>query len=74
MKPAIETYAGPDQKSVQIFRDDTGTRVPDAVSYLMGTIHSQSGMQETSSAVMRMLRWTDSLKKQAQRESRILPV
>jgi len=43
MKPAIETYAGPDQKSVQIFRDDTGTRVPDAVSYLMGTIHSQSG-------------------------------
>ena len=33
----------PDQKSVQIFRDDTGTRVPDAVSYLLGSIHSQSG-------------------------------
>ena len=43
MKPAIETYAGPDQKSVQIFRDDVGTRVPDAVSYLMGAIHSGSG-------------------------------
>lgn len=43
MKPAIETYSGPDQKSVQIFRDDVGTRVPDAVSYLMGAIHSGSG-------------------------------
>jgi peptide/nickel transport system substrate-binding protein len=43
MKPAIETYAGPDQKSVQVFRDDVGTRVPDAVSYLMGAIHSSSG-------------------------------
>jgi peptide/nickel transport system substrate-binding protein len=43
MKPAIETYAGPDQKSVQVFRDDVGTRVPDAVSYLMGSIHSASG-------------------------------
>lgn len=43
MKPAIETYAGPDQASVQIFRDDVGTRVPDAVSYLMGSIHSGSG-------------------------------
>ncbi|PKL28083.1 MAG: peptide ABC transporter [Spirochaetae bacterium HGW-Spirochaetae-2] len=43
MKPAIETYSGPDQASVQIFRDDVGTRVPDAVSYLMGAIHSGSG-------------------------------
>jgi peptide/nickel transport system substrate-binding protein len=43
MKPAIETYSGPDQKSVQIFRDDVGTRVPDAVSYLMGAIYSKSG-------------------------------
>lgn len=43
MKPAIETYAGPDQKSVQVFRDDVGTRVPDAVSYLMGSIYSGSG-------------------------------
>ena len=43
MKPAIETYAGPDQKSVQIFRDDVGTRVPDAVSYLLGSIYSGSG-------------------------------
>lgn len=43
MKPAIETYAGPDQASVQIFRDDVGTRVPDAVSYLMGSIYSGSG-------------------------------
>ena len=43
MKPGIETYSGPDQKSIQIFRDDVGTRVPDAVSYLMGSIHSGSG-------------------------------
>lgn len=43
MKPAIETYSGPDQRSVQIFRDDVGTRVPDAASYLMGAIHSGSG-------------------------------
>ena len=43
MKPEIETYAGPDQQSVQIFRDDVGTRVPDAVSYLLGSIYSGSG-------------------------------
>jgi peptide/nickel transport system substrate-binding protein len=43
MKPAIETYSGPDQASVQVFRDDVGTRVPDAVSYLMGSIYSGSG-------------------------------
>ena len=43
MKPEIETYSGPDQKGVQIFRDDVGTRVPDAVSYLLGSIYSKSG-------------------------------
>lgn len=42
MKADIETYSGPDQKNVQIFRDDVGTRVPDAVAYLMGSIHSAS--------------------------------
>lgn len=43
MKPSIETYSGPDQKSVQILRNDVGTRVPDAVSYLMGSIYSGAG-------------------------------
>ncbi|MFN3225854.1 MAG: ABC transporter substrate-binding protein, partial [Hyphomicrobiales bacterium] len=43
MKPQIDSYAGPDQSSVQVFRDDVGTRVPDAVAYLMGAIHSSSG-------------------------------
>ena len=43
MKPDIETYSGPDQANVQIFRDDVGTRVPDAVSYLLGAIYSGSG-------------------------------
>ena len=43
MKPNIDSYAGPDQANVQIFRDDVGSRVPDAVSYLMGSIHSSSG-------------------------------
>lgn len=43
MKADLDTYSGPDQKSVQIFRDDVGTRVPDAVSYLLGSIHSSSG-------------------------------
>jgi peptide/nickel transport system substrate-binding protein len=42
MKPQQDSYTGPDQASVQIFRDDVGTRVPDAVSYLMGSIHSSS--------------------------------
>lgn len=40
MKPQIDNYAGPDQASVQIFRDDVGTRVPDAVAYLKGVIYS----------------------------------
>lgn len=42
MKPQQDQYAGPDQNSVQIFRDDVGTRVPDAVSYLAGSIASSS--------------------------------
>ncbi|OWV85494.1 peptide ABC transporter [Rhizobium sp. N122] len=42
MKPQQDAYAGPDQNSVQIFRDDVGTRVPDAVSYLTGSIASTS--------------------------------
>jgi peptide/nickel transport system substrate-binding protein len=42
MKPQQDSYAGPDQATVQIFRDDVGTRVPDGVSYLMGAIHSSS--------------------------------
>lgn len=43
MKPSIDSYKGPDQSNIQIFRDDVGTRVPDMVSYLMGAIHSSSG-------------------------------
>lgn len=42
MKPQQDNYAGPDQNSVQIFRDDVGTRVPDAASYLAGSIASTS--------------------------------
>ena len=42
IKPQIDSYAGPDQGSVQIFRDDVGTRVPDPVVYLVGSIHSTS--------------------------------
>ncbi|MDB5585693.1 MAG: oppA [Devosia sp.] len=43
MKPQQDAYAGPDQNAVQIFRDDVGTRVPDAASYLLGSIASTSG-------------------------------
>jgi peptide/nickel transport system substrate-binding protein len=43
MKPQTDSYAGPDQASVQIFRDDVSTRVPDPVVYLTGAIHSSSG-------------------------------
>lgn len=42
MKPQQDAYAGPDQNAVQIFRDDVGTRVPDAASYLQGSIASTS--------------------------------
>jgi peptide/nickel transport system substrate-binding protein len=43
MKPQQDQYAGPDQNAIQIFRDDVGTRVPDAPSYLAGSIASSSG-------------------------------
>ena len=42
MKPQIDAYSGPDQNNVQVFRDDVGTRVPDAVAYLGGAIASGS--------------------------------
>ncbi|MES2549863.1 MAG: ABC transporter substrate-binding protein [Pseudomonadota bacterium] len=43
MKPQQDQYSGPDQNAIQIFRDDVGTRVPDAASYLAGSIASGSG-------------------------------
>ena len=43
MKPQQDQYSGPDQNAIQIFRDDVGTRVPDAASYLAGSIGSGSG-------------------------------
>jgi peptide/nickel transport system substrate-binding protein len=43
MKPQQDQYSGPDQNAIQIFRDDVGTRVPDAASYLAGSIASTSG-------------------------------
>ena len=43
MKPSYDDYSGPDQEGIQIFRDDVGTRVPDAASYLLGSVHSSSG-------------------------------
>ena len=43
MKPQQDQYSGPDQNAIQIFRDDVGTRVPDAPSYLAGSIASGSG-------------------------------
>jgi len=43
MKPQQDSYQGPDQMQIQIFRDDVGTRVPDIAAYLMGAIHSSSG-------------------------------
>jgi peptide/nickel transport system substrate-binding protein len=43
MKPQYDDYSGPDQENIQIFGDDVGSRVPDAVSYLQGSIHSSSG-------------------------------
>lgn len=42
MKPQQDTYSGPDQAHIQVFRNDVGTRVPDAVSYLQGCIVSTS--------------------------------
>ena len=46
LKAAFDDYSGPDQERVQIFRDDAGSRFPDAVTYLMGTIHSSSGIAQ----------------------------
>ena len=43
MKPQFDDYSGPDKEKIQISRDDVGTRVPDIVSYLLGSIHSESG-------------------------------
>lgn len=43
MKAQYDEYEGPDQESVQIFRDDVATRFPDTVAYLQGSIHSASG-------------------------------
>src|SRR6185312_11233312 len=42
MKPQEDNYSGPDQGSVQVFRNDVGTRAPDPVAYLAGCIASTS--------------------------------
>lgn len=42
MKPQYNSYAGADQDRIQVFRDDVASRVPDAVSLLLGSIHSVS--------------------------------
>jgi peptide/nickel transport system substrate-binding protein len=47
MKPQEDSYAGPDQNAVQIVRNDVGTRVPDAASYLNGAIASSSGAAQS---------------------------
>ncbi|MCX5496709.1 ABC transporter substrate-binding protein [Kaistia dalseonensis] len=41
LKPTIDNFNPAD---VHIFRDDAGTRVPDAATYLMSSIHSSSGI------------------------------
>lgn len=43
MKPQFDDYSGPDKANLQIYRDDVGTRVPDIVSYLQGSIYSTCG-------------------------------
>lgn len=43
-KPEVDSYSGPDQSNVQIFRDDILPRVPDAVVVLGTAIHSGSGV------------------------------
>ena len=42
MKPQEDNYSGPDQGSVQVFRNDVGTRVPDPVTYLASCIASDA--------------------------------
>jgi peptide/nickel transport system substrate-binding protein len=43
MKPQFDDYSGPDKANLQIYRDDVGTRVPDIVSYLQGSVYSTCG-------------------------------
>ena len=43
MKPQFDDFSGPDKANIQIYRDDVGTRVPDIVSYLQGSIFSTCG-------------------------------
>ena len=43
MKPQFDDFSGPDKANIQIYRDDVGTRVPDIVSYLQGSISSTCG-------------------------------
>lgn len=46
LKAGYDDFSGPDQERIQIFRDDAGARFPDPVAYLMGTIHSSSGVAQ----------------------------
>jgi peptide/nickel transport system substrate-binding protein len=48
MKPQQESYTGPDQAHVQVLRNNVGTRVPDAISYLAGCIASDSSLAQHS--------------------------
>jgi len=48
MKPQQDSYSGPDQAHVQVLRNDVGTRVPDAISYLAGCIASSSSPAQNS--------------------------
>jgi peptide/nickel transport system substrate-binding protein len=41
LKPSLDNFSPAD---VHIIRDDAGTRVPDAVAFLRGSIHSSSGI------------------------------
>lgn len=41
-RPYMDSYAGPQQSTIQIFRDDVTSRVPDAAAYLASAIHSRS--------------------------------
>lgn len=42
MKSQIDSFGGPDQASVQVFRDNVGTRIADPVAFLRGVFYSQS--------------------------------
>lgn len=41
-KPSIDSSSGPEQASIQIFRDNVGARVPDPIAFLAGAIASTS--------------------------------